>query len=877
MKEFSKITDAQMKARGVQALADRPNQTGQFGVSGLTAAQVKQHFDLLATYLAGKLNFLFEELKDPQEAAFYIALALDEYEDLGELIADIKTGGFAKKLLMVYPSAGAESVVALQNVVNDFAKKISECVVQITEAAENSRVYAVSKDGEQTSIAVANEGEVRSGSIPVYNERGELVANNLVTGIRFVVDKETNVVRLSLLAGENALYTGELSREDVLSFFDENGDGIVDFATESDLKRATISSLTWDAESASNNVYAVKAFAFDAADKQTNVDFEVRVGTKDGVFFRYPCNLQRPFGNSSRIVFRVPRIIFEDESKKNVITYFRVYEKGIENSTEREVWFEIKTTSSDSMPVEYHFNLQAKSGTITDVELVQKDYEPYVAKSGYDSLTINSADWANKTSNLNISSRAAAPYASASGNDSRAEGEAGDVGGIGNTGKGKASIVRGEANTERGLYNAVFGNKHEFLGTAQTAQSNIVGGSSNKIKENAIYDIVGGNANTVAGSSSVVGGGKSTVTGGYDLSVGYDAYVTGEGSGNIGHYNRIIHKQAQTFGRYLATGRNYQARFGVGAERDSDGDGKDKTSMLVVSNGAENGSKGVDIFAVSNAYSGDAENGYYAKANKPNDAITLGYLTEVFKAQLKAEILAEIGTGGGSADSTGRTIVLTSDYTCVELASPLVAGYKYYIEDVLFVAEYGPNGDDDVRPPSGMSFVGTDGVTYRVVWDGGCFSIEPVDGKATIGLVITIREYDYNEYECPYCGTYYESMADKETCANGPNCPNFVRYLIAPNINNEHDDYVHIEYPNEDASIEQPTHYEIYLNGFLQYTAEKTWHSYVNIPYSSIYGASESPQTGDRIYVCAVIKEGSLVIRTGAESNTIINDGGWTK
>lgn len=659
MKEFSRITNAQMKARGVQALADRPNQTGQFGVSGLTAAQTKQHFDLLATYLAEKLNFLFDEFKNPQAAAYYIALALDEYDNLGALVADIKEGGFAENLLMLHPSAGAGELVSIQEIVNNFAKEISERVEQITEPAAHQRVYAIGKDGEQKSIEVANESEVHPGAIPVYDDAGNLVATNLITSLKVELDKENNVVHLSLMAGETELSVGDLSREDILYLFktvyDKDGDGVVDdskalgghgeeyFAIKNDtlvgLQRATISSVVltadnrlrfkmadgtvidtkesifdygggssgsattqsslsiieWDAQSVSKNTYAVKVFSFDPRDKQTNVDFEVRVGTKDGVFFRYPCNLQRPFGGASRIIFRTPRIIFEDESKKNVVTYFRTYEKGFDpiyeeisemeegqtyyighskaqfvaqyyesigciappsgliyyddadvlhtvtynehdklwsayaedegapdvsvytlvdegNPDEREIWFEIKTTSSASMPVEYHFNLQAKSGTVTDVELVQKTYEPYVAKSGYDSLTINSADWANKTTNLNISSRAAAPYATASGNDSRAEGEAGDVGGIGNTGSGTADFVRGNGNVNTGD-NVIQSGK----GNTNRAKNVIQGGESNVNDTGASNSVQGGSGNYNSGPHTTQIAIKSRNDGGSDV------------------------------------------------------------------------------------------------------------------------------------------------------------------------------------------------------------------------------------------------------------------------------------------------------------------------------------------------------------------------
>ena len=56
MKKLGNITNEQIKEKGVQAFADRPNAASQYGHSGLTAAQLKLWFDKLATFLAGKIN-----------------------------------------------------------------------------------------------------------------------------------------------------------------------------------------------------------------------------------------------------------------------------------------------------------------------------------------------------------------------------------------------------------------------------------------------------------------------------------------------------------------------------------------------------------------------------------------------------------------------------------------------------------------------------------------------------------------------------------------------------------------------------------------------------------------------------------------------------
>ena len=47
--KFSPITDKQIKAMGVQALANRPNAAGQYGQSGLSPTELKRWFDNLVT------------------------------------------------------------------------------------------------------------------------------------------------------------------------------------------------------------------------------------------------------------------------------------------------------------------------------------------------------------------------------------------------------------------------------------------------------------------------------------------------------------------------------------------------------------------------------------------------------------------------------------------------------------------------------------------------------------------------------------------------------------------------------------------------------------------------------------------------------------
>ena len=73
--KFSNVTDKQIKAMGVQALANRPNAAGQYGQAGLSAEALKLWFDKLSTLLASKINEIQDAISG-EDAAKYIGLAV---------------------------------------------------------------------------------------------------------------------------------------------------------------------------------------------------------------------------------------------------------------------------------------------------------------------------------------------------------------------------------------------------------------------------------------------------------------------------------------------------------------------------------------------------------------------------------------------------------------------------------------------------------------------------------------------------------------------------------------------------------------------------------------------------------------------------------
>lgn len=126
-KQFTPITQKQIEAMGVQALADRPNAVGGHGQGGLSAFQLKLWFDKLVTLVADKLNEMqgaFSSL----DAATYLRLPLDklEIENVSDLIVSFLDGGFATRVMRVYPSAVSSETQLLQAVLNDLARSISD-------------------------------------------------------------------------------------------------------------------------------------------------------------------------------------------------------------------------------------------------------------------------------------------------------------------------------------------------------------------------------------------------------------------------------------------------------------------------------------------------------------------------------------------------------------------------------------------------------------------------------------------------------------------------------------------------------------------------------------------------------------------------------
>ena len=233
MKILKKITKKQIAEKGVQALSNKPNIASQYGVGGLSAENLKLWFDKLSTFLADKINEIYDALS-ANDAAEYIRLALDDYgiETLNELIAAILSGDLADRLLQVLPSAGALDSVTLQQYINqaayDTAKNTENIGTLFTDKLDKvkapgnyRRAYIIDTDGSQKTVYISEAPLV--GAIPVFVGDGQInvavptesthavnkgyvddVGLLLGSRIELSLDKSTYIMtaRLKNLAGE---------------------------------------------------------------------------------------------------------------------------------------------------------------------------------------------------------------------------------------------------------------------------------------------------------------------------------------------------------------------------------------------------------------------------------------------------------------------------------------------------------------------------------------------------------------------------------------------------------------------------------------------------------------------------------------------------
>ena len=160
VKKLRPVSKAELAAKGVSALADRPNTRKQYGVGGLTAQELKAWFDKLSVFLAEKINEIQDTISE-DGASDYIKIDT-EYENmqtLGDLVRAVYSGRLASTDLYVYvPGAGGESFAGpLASVLSNLHRKISLNSENIGTLTENAGVkISLVKSGNTATVRLTN-------------------------------------------------------------------------------------------------------------------------------------------------------------------------------------------------------------------------------------------------------------------------------------------------------------------------------------------------------------------------------------------------------------------------------------------------------------------------------------------------------------------------------------------------------------------------------------------------------------------------------------------------------------------------------------------------------------------------------------------------
>lgn len=164
-KQFANISNAELAAKGVVALADKPNVAASYGVGGLSPAQLKLWFDNLGRLLAGKINEIQTALSESGQEYVGIDNLGETISSLGDLTASFLNGGFATIMLAYHSAADMgdkKNLATLQAIINEKARLISE----LTEAFNNYK-----------TLIKSSSGAAEVGISDSYNGTGKKLSN----------------------------------------------------------------------------------------------------------------------------------------------------------------------------------------------------------------------------------------------------------------------------------------------------------------------------------------------------------------------------------------------------------------------------------------------------------------------------------------------------------------------------------------------------------------------------------------------------------------------------------------------------------------------------------------------------------------------------
>lgn len=194
MSWIEKISEEEIKAKGVGALSNRPNQTNAYGTGGMTAQALKDWFDNLAKLLYEKQNALIDET-NPEKYAPNLPLGItSDINTVSDFVEALANGDFANEALMVLDSEGKK--ISLQSWLESHLLAFSESNeglqeqidAKVQKSSAKSALYGTGKNGEEMMRTVSKDPV--ENYIPQYSAGGALKVGAAVNDDEAVQKKD---------------------------------------------------------------------------------------------------------------------------------------------------------------------------------------------------------------------------------------------------------------------------------------------------------------------------------------------------------------------------------------------------------------------------------------------------------------------------------------------------------------------------------------------------------------------------------------------------------------------------------------------------------------------------------------------------------------
>lgn len=180
--ENMKITEQEIKANGIQALANRPNKSSQYGKSGLSASELKLWFDNLTSLIAKRVNGIANALESADSSKYISVVLPEEFAQLRintlyDLIKSIYNGKFASILNVPIDSSNSSLESHILNILTSLSE-VSSTASEAKETADDAKETADEFEGDIEDLYLRLEeyyGIFANARLTYDKEKSQLV------------------------------------------------------------------------------------------------------------------------------------------------------------------------------------------------------------------------------------------------------------------------------------------------------------------------------------------------------------------------------------------------------------------------------------------------------------------------------------------------------------------------------------------------------------------------------------------------------------------------------------------------------------------------------------------------------------------------------